>query len=323
MKGGDSNRRCRGFRAGSSLSNSIARTLIIPLLCLTGLLPGCNRPLPDDAMFLLADLFQFSEEVIAIRVMPQTPAMVKDSTLQFQALGTTRQGGTTDVTSVATWSSSDEVVATISNQSGSEGVATAVFQGGPVTITAEMNGVSSEDTAASARLLVTASPKRIFLSAGKTKGDLSSASAVDTNICSSDLNKPLTGTYAALLVDGSSRVACTSVNCSNGTTGQTGWVLAPDQPYFRTDNVTHIFTTNADGIFVFGSATNPIAAGGSKFWSGLNTDWTTSSSLCANWGNATQNYSGMVGSSGSKTSLLIGGAPQVCSADIPVVCVEQ
>src|SRR5207302_1331874 len=81
----------------------------------------------------------------SIAITPQSPAIAFGTTEQFTATGTYTDGSKQDLTSVATWSSSDANVAIISNAIGSYGLATSSGQGA-ATITATSNSISSSTT---------------------------------------------------------------------------------------------------------------------------------------------------------------------------------
>ena len=81
--------------------------------------------------------------LISIFVTPAGSTFRKADTLQFTAHGTYDDGLTEDVTSLATWNSSDPTIASISNTAGTQGLATGVsVTGGTVTITATSSGIS-------------------------------------------------------------------------------------------------------------------------------------------------------------------------------------
>jgi hypothetical protein len=67
--------------------------------------------------------------LVSIAINPQAPAIALGTTQQFTATGTYTDGSTQDVTSVVTWSSSNAMVAIISNSPGSNGLATSSGQG--------------------------------------------------------------------------------------------------------------------------------------------------------------------------------------------------
>ncbi|MDA8083476.1 MAG: Ig-like domain-containing protein [Nitrospiraceae bacterium] len=79
--------------------------------------------------------------LVSIAVSPADPAIVPGTTQPFTATGTYSDNTTRDITTAATWSSSDQNVATVSNASGSEGWAAGV-RTGAATITATADGVS-------------------------------------------------------------------------------------------------------------------------------------------------------------------------------------
>jgi hypothetical protein len=77
-----------------------------------------------------------------IAITPQAPTIALGTSQQFTAMGTYTDGSTQDVTTVVTWSSSNAMVAIISNSSGSFGLATSSGQG-TATITAASASISS------------------------------------------------------------------------------------------------------------------------------------------------------------------------------------
>ena len=79
--------------------------------------------------------------LVSIAVSPANPAIVPGTTQPFTATGTYSDNTTRDITTAATWSSSDQNVATVSNAAGSEGWAAGV-RTGAATITATADGVS-------------------------------------------------------------------------------------------------------------------------------------------------------------------------------------
>ncbi len=76
----------------------------------------------------------------SIKLTPTTASVISGSTQQFTAQGTYSDGTMVDVTNSATWTTSDTAIATVS----SSGLGTGVAGGGPVTITATLDGVSDE-----------------------------------------------------------------------------------------------------------------------------------------------------------------------------------
>ena len=83
--------------------------------------------------------------LVSITVTPANPSIANATTQQFTAIGAYTDNSTLIITSSVTWSSSNTNFATISNASGSNGLATAVGQGS-VTITAASGSVSGSTT---------------------------------------------------------------------------------------------------------------------------------------------------------------------------------
>jgi len=77
--------------------------------------------------------------LVSMAVTPANPTIAKERTIAFTATGTYSDASTLDLTSQVTWSLSDAAVATISNASGSHGVAAGVGVGS-ATISAAMSG---------------------------------------------------------------------------------------------------------------------------------------------------------------------------------------
>jgi trimeric autotransporter adhesin len=79
--------------------------------------------------------------LVSIAVLPSNPGIANGTSQQFAAIGTYTDNTTHDVTTSVAWGSSDINVATISNASGCNGLATALGQGS-MTITAALGSVS-------------------------------------------------------------------------------------------------------------------------------------------------------------------------------------
>jgi plastocyanin len=81
----------------------------------------------------------------SIAVTPANPSVAKGLTEQFTATGTYSDSSTQDLTTQVTWASATTSVATISNSSGSQGLATTVSTG-TSKISAAMGGISGSTT---------------------------------------------------------------------------------------------------------------------------------------------------------------------------------
>ncbi len=144
--------------------------------------------------------------------------------------------------------------------------------------------------------------------------------------CMSDGAYPGTGTYKALIVDnGFTRVACTTANCSGGPTEHLNWSLYASTVYRKLD-MTTIMTTNANGIFVFGTLSAPPDTVGAGWYTGLSTTWTyagvgTGACTGDNWsspgGNATYGLQNVVGTGA------ISSGNQACGSCTRLLCAQQ
>jgi len=89
-----------------------------------------------------------------IEVTPTTVSKALGYTQKFTATGVYSDMSTADITTMVSWHSNDNGIATISNNSGNEGEATTVAVGS-VTISARHGGLSSDDTSTSSTFTVT------------------------------------------------------------------------------------------------------------------------------------------------------------------------
>jgi trimeric autotransporter adhesin len=107
----------------------------------------------------------------SIAVTPANPSVTEGQTEQFDATGTYSDGSTAAVTNQVTWTSATTSVATISNASGSQGLATAVSTG-TSTISAAYSGVTGSTVlTVSAPVLqsIAVTPANTSLPAGETE----------------------------------------------------------------------------------------------------------------------------------------------------------
>ncbi len=84
-------------------------------------------------------------ELVSIQVTPATSSVASGTTQQFIATGTFSDATTQDITTEVVWESSDELIATITNAPGEEGIASAL-SAGTTTITASYNDTISGST---------------------------------------------------------------------------------------------------------------------------------------------------------------------------------
>lgn len=95
--------------------------------------------------------------LVSIAVSPTAPSISDGTSLQFTATGTYTDSSTQNLTAAATWTSSDTTIASISNATGSNGVASGVGVGS-TAISAAVGGVASP----SVTLTVTADPEYAY-----------------------------------------------------------------------------------------------------------------------------------------------------------------
>ena len=115
------------------------RALILLCVIFAGVLAGCGGgsggnvgPPPPPTL-------------VSIAVATTTPSIAPTTTAQFTATGKFSDNSTQNLTTSVSWTSSSPAVATISNTSGTKGVATGV-SGGATTITASSGSVSGTGT---------------------------------------------------------------------------------------------------------------------------------------------------------------------------------
>ncbi len=171
--------------------------------------------------------------------------------------------------------------------------------------------------------------KKTFITATTFTGNFNGSPGIAgaDGRCMGDGSYPGSGTYKALIVDGTNRVACTNANCAGGTAGRVDWVLAASTTYTRSDGTTTILTTNANGVFVFGSLTFSFAGAAGLLWTGMANDWTTGTRDCSDWtvsaGPPPPTNQGNVGNGNVSAAASIGGALQNCDTLASLICVQQ
>ncbi|ABZ93290.1 Hypothetical protein LBF_0758 [Leptospira biflexa serovar Patoc strain 'Patoc 1 (Ames)'] len=182
---------------------------------------------------------------------------------------------------------------------------------------------------------------KVFVTASTFNGNLQGAEAngpagADVK-CNADANKPSTGTYKAMVVDGTNRSACSSPNCSGGAGENLFWVFQENSIYVRANDSASLFTPSTAGIIPAPSTilNHNFDSGTTKyFWTGFAmtaywqeaTDEPTNS--CVDWTDgsvtAVTTDGGRVGASDSRTySAFRSGSGRSCSDTYHLLCVEQ
>ena len=109
--------------------------------------------------------------LVSIAINPQSPTIALGTTQQFTATGTYTDGSTQDLTTVATWNSSDATVAIIGNTVGNFGLATSSGQG-VATITATLGSISASTTISvgqASLVSIAVAPSAISIALGYTE----------------------------------------------------------------------------------------------------------------------------------------------------------
>ncbi|WP_246838529.1 DUF1554 domain-containing protein [Leptospira levettii] len=188
---------------------------------------------------------------------------------------------------------------------------------------------------------ITPTVYRIFITATSYDGNLQGASAngpagADLK-CNSDANTPGTGTYKAMVTDGTNRRACSTTNCGGGAGENIDWVFQSGRVYIRANDSASLFTPSTAGIIAAPATilNHSFYSGSSTYyWTGIaqNPDyWATALAqtdyTCNGWTtNANISDGGRVGISNSTTySAFRSGGGQNCnnSSLFHLVCVEQ
>lgn len=114
-----------------------------------------------------------SAELVSIAVAPPAPAAPVGAPTQLTAVGTYTDGTTQDLTSIVAWSSSNELVASVSSAAGSKGVARGLSTGSTtITATDPATGISATTalTVTQARMVsIAVTPTAPSVPLGSTK----------------------------------------------------------------------------------------------------------------------------------------------------------
>jgi uncharacterized protein YjdB len=134
-----------------------------------------------DAQMATADVTVKAANLVSIAVSPATASLPKGTTQAFKAQGSYTDGSTLDITASVTWSATDATIASVSNASGSEGVATGVGLGA-TNVVASLSGVSGQSALTVTAATVTSlaiTPTTATLPLGRTQGFKATATYTD------------------------------------------------------------------------------------------------------------------------------------------------
>lgn len=160
-----------------------------------------------------------------------------------------------------------------------------------------------------------------------TRGAITSIAMADAACFAA---RPSGVTAVKALLVGTTRTACTSVNCATGgATEHLDWPLAPSTEYRRADGTTIIAKTNATGLF--DALTSSIGLVEDFVWTGLSpngmgtgTNWTTSSSTCQNWASTSAAQNGAAAYAGPNyKNVPFGHFVDTCDKNFVFYCAES
>ncbi len=203
-----------------------------------------------------------------------------------------------------------------------------------VTILTEPSGqtcsVTEDSGTATANVtdveIVCEDKKIIFVTAATHNGDFDSGSggaAGADAFCMGDANYPGSGTFKALIVEGGlGRTACSTADCSGGSSEHIDWIISANTTYYQDDETTEIGTTTSSGIFEF-PVTNAFTTSIEEIWTGLLGDWTTDLTTCVGWTDGTGLEIGTYGDTTSNTANTISFTQSGCNDTKKIACVEQ
>lgn len=220
------------------------------------------------------------------------------------------------------------------------GTPTGTQVGTTYTVTASRGSITDSENIT---IQIEASVYKIFITASTYNGNLGGISGADAK-CQADSNKPATGTFKAMLVDGVSRTACTTDNCSGGVGENVDWVFQSGRIYIRASDSASLLSPNPAGILPVTTnnfSTNPFTLNHSfdsgslkEYWTGfaISNYWQEATQFtentCNDWTTgavtATASNGGRVGASNSTTySSIRSGSGRSCDTSNYLLCVEQ
>lgn len=169
---------------------------------------------------------------------------------------------------------------------------------------------------------ITDNEKRIFVTAASWQGqNVGNIASADAKCMADAVAIAAGGTWRALIAEPNAPGRRASLTANAGD-GQISWVLRNSFDYYRADGTTPLFTTNANGLFVFGNYTNSM--GGGLAWTGLNSDWTSKSvaGTCTGWASAAG--TGGTGDTSQTNNTSINSTDPLCNGPAhSLICVEQ
>lgn len=166
-----------------------------------------------------------------------------------------------------------------------------------------------------ATLAIKTQDKRIFVSAQAAlhTGDLGGVAGADAK-CNADGFHPGDGSMFKAMLAGGGRSA----------TPQSDWVLKADYRYFRVYDYGYVGRANANAQFTFPANMHIGSELGTRVWTGLKNDWTSSTLNCQNWtSSGASPVTGTAGAAFKSHSGMIDQVTEPCSKSWALYCVEQ
>jgi hypothetical protein len=250
-----------------------------------------------------------SATVVSIAITPTTPNIVNGTSKQFVAMGTFSDNTTQDLTSTVTWNSSSLSVATISNEEGSNGLATSITSGS-TTISAtsgDISGSTSLTVTAATLVSIEVTPVNPSITLGTTEQFTATGTYDDgstQDLTTSVIWKSSSSSVASISNAAGSNGLATSVAAGSTTiTATSGGVSGSATLTVTSATLTAISITPTNPSIALGTTKQFTATGSYSDGSTQNltasATWKSSSSSVASISNA-------AGSNGLATSVAAG-----------------
>jgi len=159
----------------------------------------------------------------------------------------------------------------------------------------------------------------LFITSSSFTGNIGSIAGADSQ-CNADSARPRATSYKAMLVNvAGGRRASQSPEIGDG---QIDWVLRPSTRYFRSDGA-FLVTTSVEGLIKSELQAPMDSSGSRKYWTAIDSNWTTHVNDCSGWTDGAVGPSGAYGLGSSVTSGAIASGSQGCEQLAHLLCVEQ
>lgn len=310
-------------------------------ICILCFVVNCSKPFPDSSLipFLGNGLLRTNSGtfVVAEGTMQLSGGSTLDfSTVRLKASSvktiSIQNTGTQAVSISSIISNNTEfIVSAIPSEIASGQTASVTISFVPTSVgekTATLTITSNASSNLSFSLKGVSIPdKFIFITTGTyngNRGGVTGADSTCTNEKNNNYSSLPTGVYKAMLVDGASRIACSTANCGGGVSENFNWVLKPSQSYYHPITNALVFTTNAKSILDFPMNSLLDANAGKFWWTGIDSDWTDPNDNCNSW--ASTGVTGYTGKGGELTVGFVSrglAGSTICTTNLHLVCVEQ